>query len=220
MITGSSVITVEQNGRQATYKFLATLDELKKTGQLTRWIDDHDVLLYEYEGEIKALSNICRHSGGRLDITSKRRCLYLPLPQMDVFLQRWFVHLASAYPLRQYARKVVDDKIYVDLLGVPAMKTFLLTAKFRAEMDCPKEVVMWNYYDHEHLVGTHYKINATRVLAEPDDRTLAARGKRCHFCRSIPPASFPAHGRQHHEELPSGHHWFHAGDGSVFRRLA
>lgn len=64
MITGSSVITVEQNGRQATYKFLATLDELKKTGQLTRWIDDHDVLLYEYEGEIKALSNICRHFGG------------------------------------------------------------------------------------------------------------------------------------------------------------
>ena len=59
------------------------------------------------------------------------------------------------------------------------MKTFLLTAKFRAEMDCPKEVVMWNYYDHEHLVGTHYKYyNATRVLAERDDWSLVVRGKR------------------------------------------
>jgi hypothetical protein len=29
----------------------------KKTGQLTRWIDDPDVLLYEYEGQIKAQRN-------------------------------------------------------------------------------------------------------------------------------------------------------------------
>src|SRR5437588_8479 len=32
-----------------------------------------------------------------------------------------------------------------------------LTARCALEMDCPKEVVVWNYYDHEHVVGTHYK---------------------------------------------------------------
>jgi hypothetical protein len=59
------------------------------------------------------------------------------------------------------------------------MKRFTLTAQFRAEMDCPKEVVMWNYYDHEHLVGTHYKYyNGTRVLAERDDWSLVVRSKR------------------------------------------
>ncbi len=66
------------------------------------------------------------------------------------------------------------------------MKSALLTAQFRAEMDCPKEVVMWNYYDHEHLVGTHYKYyNATRVLAERDDWSLCCAASACRFCRFI-----------------------------------
>jgi hypothetical protein len=59
------------------------------------------------------------------------------------------------------------------------MKTFALTAQFRAEMDCSKEIVMWNYYDHEHLVGTHYKLyNKTRVLAEKGNWSLVYRSKR------------------------------------------
>ena len=44
------------------------------------------------------------------------------------------------------------------------------------EMDCPKEVVMWNYYDHEHLVGTHHSYySRARVLAERDDWALVYR---------------------------------------------
>jgi hypothetical protein len=59
------------------------------------------------------------------------------------------------------------------------MKPFTLTAQFQAEMDCPKEVVMWNYYDHEHLVGTHYKLyDKARVLAERDNWSLVFRSKR------------------------------------------
>ena len=118
MITESSVITVEQNGRQATYKFLATLDELKKTGQLTRWIDDHDVLLYEYEGEIKALSNICRHFGGPVGYHKHKDGVFTCLWHNWTFsCKDGSCTSHPAYPLRQYALKVVDDKIYVDLLG-------------------------------------------------------------------------------------------------------
>jgi hypothetical protein len=59
------------------------------------------------------------------------------------------------------------------------MKPVILMAQFRAEMDCPKEVVMWNYYDHEHLVGTHYKLyDKTRVLAERGNWSLVFRSKR------------------------------------------
>jgi hypothetical protein len=59
------------------------------------------------------------------------------------------------------------------------MKRATLQAQFEAEMDCPKEVVMWNYYDHEHLVGTHYKLyNKARVLAERDNWSLVFRSKR------------------------------------------
>jgi hypothetical protein len=31
--------------RQEDYQCIASLEELKKTGQLTRWIKDHDILL-------------------------------------------------------------------------------------------------------------------------------------------------------------------------------
>lgn len=43
-------------------------------------------------------------------------------------------------------------------------------------MDCPKEVVIWNYYDHEHLVGTHYKYyHEARILAEKDSWAVLYR---------------------------------------------
>lgn len=59
------------------------------------------------------------------------------------------------------------------------MRSYTLSAQFRAEMDCPKEIVMWNYYDHEHLVGTHFKLyNRARVLAERDNWSLVQRSKR------------------------------------------
>jgi hypothetical protein len=62
------------------------------------------------------------------------------------------------------------------------MKRATLQAQFSAEMDCPKEVVMWNYYDHEHLVGTHFKLyNRARVLAERDNWSLVFRSKRMPF---------------------------------------
>jgi len=44
------------------------------------------------------------------------------------------------------------------------------------EMDCPKEVVVWNYYDHEHVVGTHYKYyNHFKIIAERADWCLVER---------------------------------------------
>ena len=39
-------------------------------------------------------------------------------------------------------------------------------------MDCSKEVVIWNYFDHEHVVGTHYKYyDKFNIVAEKDDWT-------------------------------------------------
>ncbi len=59
------------------------------------------------------------------------------------------------------------------------MKHIALTLTCEAEMDCPKEVVMWNYYDHEHLVGTHYQhYDQARILAERDDWALVYRKKK------------------------------------------
>ncbi len=51
-----------------------------------------------------------------------------------------------------------------------------LRAECSLDMECPKEVVVWNYYDHEHVVGTHYKYyNRFRIIAERHDWCLVER---------------------------------------------
>ena len=88
------------------------------------------------------------------------------------------------------------------------MKPYTLQAQYQANMDCPKEVVMWNYYDHEHLVGTHYKLyNKARIVAERDDWALVLRSKRIALSTfSLFRDRLPVHGRQHYEEFPYGLH--------------
>lgn len=118
MATGTQPITVMEEGRETTYRYLATVAELKTTGQLTRWVDDHDILLYEYEGQIKALSNICRHFGGPVGYHKHKDGVFTCLWHNWRFSCKDGSCLShTGLPLRQYTLKIVDDKIYVDLLG-------------------------------------------------------------------------------------------------------
>lgn len=103
----------------SVYTYLASIQELKETGQLTRWVQDHDILLYEFEGEIKAISNICRHFGGpvgyRKHKNGKFTCLW----------HNWQFDCSNGscttnpgLPLRQYNDlKVHNGLIYINLLG-------------------------------------------------------------------------------------------------------
>jgi hypothetical protein len=51
-----------------------------------------------------------------------------------------------------------------------------LYSKCEREMECPKDVVIWNYYDHEHVVGTHYKYYShCNIVAEQDNWCLVER---------------------------------------------
>ncbi len=111
-------ITVQEEGREVAYTYLASLEELKNTGQLTRWVEDHDILLYEYEGEIKALSNVCRHFGGPVGYHKAKN------GEFTCLWHNWRYSCKDGsclshpgLPLRQYTLKIVDDKIYIDLLG-------------------------------------------------------------------------------------------------------
>ena len=45
-------------------KKIGTLKDLKKNNQFSRWISDHDILVYKYNNKIEAISNICPHFGG------------------------------------------------------------------------------------------------------------------------------------------------------------
>jgi nitrite reductase/ring-hydroxylating ferredoxin subunit len=109
---------IKIEGREVAYRFLTTFEELKKTGQLTRSVDDHDILLYEHDGQIKALSNLCRHFGGPVGFHKAKNGEFVCL------WHNWRYSCEDgsclshpALPLRQYALKIIDDSIYIDLLG-------------------------------------------------------------------------------------------------------
>lgn len=113
-------VTIREGNRSATYTLVVTMDEFKKAGgQMTRWVNDaHDILLYEHEGEVKALSNVCRHFGGPVGFhrakDGKFTCLW----------HNWQYSCADGscltvpgLPLRKYPVKVIENGIYVDLLS-------------------------------------------------------------------------------------------------------
>ena len=118
MSTGAKPV-VERAGRSRVRLPVPGLDcELRKTGQLTRWIADHDILLYEYEGQIKAISNICRHFGGPVGYHKQKDGVFTCLWHNWRYSCKDGSCLSHpGLPLRQYALKITDDKIYVDLLG-------------------------------------------------------------------------------------------------------
>jgi methionine sulfoxide reductase heme-binding subunit len=118
MSTGAKLTVVQGEGREPDFRYLASVDELKKTGQLTRWIDDHDILLYEYDGQIKAISNICRHFGGPVGYHKNKDGVFTCLWHNWKYSCKDGSCLSHpGLPLRQYALNIVDNKIYVDLLG-------------------------------------------------------------------------------------------------------
>lgn len=49
---------------ELSFERVGTLADLEQHGQFTKWVKDHDLLVYQHEGTVKAISNICRHFGG------------------------------------------------------------------------------------------------------------------------------------------------------------
>jgi hypothetical protein len=51
-----------------------------------------------------------------------------------------------------------------------------LRSKFSEEVCFPKGLIIWNYFDHEHIVGTHFAhYHQVRVLAEADNWCFSQR---------------------------------------------
>lgn len=111
-------IQVTESGKEITYKFLANIEELKENKQLTKWIEGHDILLYEYNGEVKALSNICRHFGGPVGYHKQKNgrftCLW---HNWEFSCKDGSCFTNPGLPLRQYDLKILDEKVYINLLG-------------------------------------------------------------------------------------------------------
>ena len=102
------------------YIKIARIGELEPHGHFSKWVQDHDILVYKWKGGIKAISNICPHNGGPIGF--HKMC------NKGLFTCVWHNFQFSAedgalvYPtepkllkfqLREYKLKVHGDAIWV-----------------------------------------------------------------------------------------------------------
>ena len=93
------------------------VSELDATGQFSRWVCNHDILVFRRDGAIRALSNICPHFGGPVGFYQMRNgrftCLWHNL-QYDADTGR-----CVSFPklkLREYKIKFENGDIYAQLV--------------------------------------------------------------------------------------------------------
>jgi nitrite reductase/ring-hydroxylating ferredoxin subunit len=107
---------VTRDANSVDYKKIGALAELEPHGQFSRWLEDHDVLVYRYEGGIKAVSNICLHFGGPVGFHKMKdgcfTCLWHNF-QFSAKDGRCVSHPKMV--LREYKVKVEGDSILVQL---------------------------------------------------------------------------------------------------------
>ena len=97
---------------------IGSLKDLSKNNQFSRWIHDHDILVYKNGDKIEAISNICPHFGGPIGyhdikiVDNKRvfTCLWHNL-QFSVNSCKCTTH--SNLVLRKYDVKVENQDIFV-----------------------------------------------------------------------------------------------------------
>ncbi len=93
------------------------ISDLSAAGQFSRWVGNHDILVFRHNGTIRALSNICPHFGGPVGYYQLRggkfTCLWHNL-QFDADTGN-----CVSFPklkLREYKIKIEDADIYVQLV--------------------------------------------------------------------------------------------------------
>ena len=99
-------------------KLIGTLIELQKKKQFSRWVNDHDILVYLYKDNVKAISNICPHFGGPVgyheikEVNGKQvfTCLW---HNLQFNIEDGVCTLHKNLKLREYKVVVVCDNIFV-----------------------------------------------------------------------------------------------------------
>ena len=97
---------------------IGTLKDLDKFHQFSRWIDNHDILIFKYKNLILGISNICPHFGGPIgyhEIKFKNgkpvfTCLWHNL-QYDVETGQCLTQ--KNFCLRKYKVEVEKEDIFV-----------------------------------------------------------------------------------------------------------
>ena len=93
--------------------------DLDKFNQFSKWVENHDILVFKYNNSIRAFSNICPHFGGPVgyhEIKKNKKgldvftCLWHNL-QFDV--KSGACTTAKNLKLREYKVEIDNDDIFV-----------------------------------------------------------------------------------------------------------
>lgn len=96
---------------------VADVSALEPHGQFTTWVGDHDLLVYRHDGQVKAISNVCRHFGGPVGFHKMRDGKFVCLWHNYVYAAADGACLTNPrLGLRQYKVKVEDGGIWVQLV--------------------------------------------------------------------------------------------------------
>lgn len=91
--------------------------ELARAGQFSRWVGDHDILVFQWKGQIRAFTNICPHFGGPVGfhkmVDGKFTCLW---HNLQFSAETGQCQSVSRLRLREYKIKVENDVIYAQLV--------------------------------------------------------------------------------------------------------
>ena len=93
------------------------LSELDGAGQFSRWVGNHDILVFRRNGVIRAFSNICPHFGGPVgyhELTEGRfTCLWHNL-QYDADTGQCLS--VAKFKLREYKLMIKDADVFAQLV--------------------------------------------------------------------------------------------------------
>lgn len=114
---GGSSKSRDELSATTVLKCVARRSELAKSGQVSRWVDDHDLLIFEHQGKVKVLSNICPHLGGPVGYHKLKNgrftCLWHNF-QFSADSGQCVEHPKLC--LREYKTEIRGDEIWVQLV--------------------------------------------------------------------------------------------------------
>ena len=101
----------------AEYVRIGDLSELQGSGQFSRWVGNHDILVFKWKGNIRAFSNVCPHFGGPVGFhkmkNGKFTCLW---HNLEFGADSGQCLSMPRLRLREYQLKIEDDTIYARLV--------------------------------------------------------------------------------------------------------
>jgi nitrite reductase/ring-hydroxylating ferredoxin subunit len=101
----------------AEYVKIGDVSELQGSGQFSRWVGNHDILVFKWKGKIRGFTNVCPHFGGPVGFhkmkNGKFTCLW---HNLEFCADNGQCLSGPRLRLREYQLKIEDDAIYARLM--------------------------------------------------------------------------------------------------------